>query len=579
MSSLSDVVKRATLKASQYSLPLHTRFGENGKKFHFFMSHKKTHARDGNAPSVVAQGVVDSIASFGFHGFFDADHLLEITEEGIRIGIEESCCMIVLLNDETMSSKWCRREWRLATELQMPIKVVCDIERCRKQDLVLQAGSEFPNMLHFQWVDYTTSRRREAYSELVSFIADSTGERGGDDAPSSQGDSVDPKADGFARPRRSDLWHPHMNWLMLAGGFTIFALRDMLPAATRGRGFVPADGRIAQGVEAATDEAARLDETVAGEDSNKHAPPSHCMEAAAIGWMGLVRCFRYVCMLMCLWRLLYAHGPAFTDGASAATTLTLHAHLLFAPTVLGRLFTSPIIRAILVQAARSGTSHEELAASMYQSSTVLVRLGLAVCLPAIAIYLVAWEPLFLSHAYTGASASALESLFGRSSALLFGLGIATLIPLFVSSTILTALLRLIAVIPLRASFDVLSPQLAAVGLCGFLTQQATQRRKALLQGRSVVARATAEIKPHESHGKYGERHLQQPVRPSLGRSCSLEAGATTSIAGDLCGDVRRARTVASRHQVAATDASIQTFQEEWLAAVEVNESITQQMSV
>jgi hypothetical protein len=41
--------------------------------------------------------------------------------------------MIVILNDETTDSEWCLYEWEYAREMELPIKVIVDMERFSKK--------------------------------------------------------------------------------------------------------------------------------------------------------------------------------------------------------------------------------------------------------------------------------------------------------------------------------------------------------------------------------------------------------------------------------------------------------------
>ena len=89
------------------------------------------------------------------------DDLKEISKPALREGLESFRSLIVLLNDETADSEWCRYEWaycerrglqrvhnsqqvhsrwppaharaQVALELEMPCKVVVDLERCGKK--------------------------------------------------------------------------------------------------------------------------------------------------------------------------------------------------------------------------------------------------------------------------------------------------------------------------------------------------------------------------------------------------------------------------------------------------------------
>ena len=47
---------------------------------------------------------------------FPVDDLKQIDQEHINEGILASCCLLVYLNDETMQSEWCVKEWECARD-------------------------------------------------------------------------------------------------------------------------------------------------------------------------------------------------------------------------------------------------------------------------------------------------------------------------------------------------------------------------------------------------------------------------------------------------------------------------------
>ena len=77
--------------------------------------------------------------------------------------------MIVLINDESHLSDWCTFEWETARELEVPIRVVVDLERGNKAECLANATS-FPGLLRFQWLELTPKMRREMLGDLLNFL-------------------------------------------------------------------------------------------------------------------------------------------------------------------------------------------------------------------------------------------------------------------------------------------------------------------------------------------------------------------------------------------------------------------------
>ena len=57
------------------------------------------------------------------------DDLQLISLEKLAEGVAQSCCILLLLNDETLTSKWCEHEVQCARSLGIPIICLLDIDR------------------------------------------------------------------------------------------------------------------------------------------------------------------------------------------------------------------------------------------------------------------------------------------------------------------------------------------------------------------------------------------------------------------------------------------------------------------
>eukprot|EP00927_Polykrikos_kofoidii_P048161 TRINITY_DN42381_c0_g1_i2.p1 TRINITY_DN42381_c0_g1~~TRINITY_DN42381_c0_g1_i2.p1 ORF type:complete len:709 (+),score=34.56 TRINITY_DN42381_c0_g1_i2:146-2128(+) len=136
-----------------------------GKRFHYFMSHKKRHSRVGDACEHVARGLHDALENAGYVGFFDTDSLSVIDYETIKAAVRESCLMLVVMTDETAQSKWCNLEWQIAESLGIEVKCVVDLQRFNKEE-VLSTVEHHPLLLRHQWSDYTDKLRRACCQEV-----------------------------------------------------------------------------------------------------------------------------------------------------------------------------------------------------------------------------------------------------------------------------------------------------------------------------------------------------------------------------------------------------------------------------
>eukprot|EP00639_Heterosigma_akashiwo_P012671 CAMPEP_0206378146 /NCGR_PEP_ID=MMETSP0294-20121207/10570_1 /ASSEMBLY_ACC=CAM_ASM_000327 /TAXON_ID=39354 /ORGANISM="Heterosigma akashiwo, Strain CCMP2393" /LENGTH=407 /DNA_ID=CAMNT_0053826739 /DNA_START=17 /DNA_END=1240 /DNA_ORIENTATION=- len=95
----------------------------SGKSFHFFLSHKKELSED---LTVVIQELLEKR---GFICFFDRSNLKKITEEELRNFVRRSCILLVVLDELTVQSQWCKDEWTTAHNDSIPIIPVFDQKR------------------------------------------------------------------------------------------------------------------------------------------------------------------------------------------------------------------------------------------------------------------------------------------------------------------------------------------------------------------------------------------------------------------------------------------------------------------
>jgi hypothetical protein len=180
-------------------------------------------------------------------------------------------------------------------------------------------------------------------------------------------------------------------------------------------------------------------------------------------WYTTVKFSTYICVVTCVFRLVYAHGPAFTDHMSCLATVILHIHLIYARFAVRKVFRSKAIKLILAETNLQGST-AELVQEVYFASKVLFYLGALLVPIALLLYVISWEPLYFSTLYLGPEASAFERFYGIASGILFFGGIFTHIPLLVCVHIMTSLIKLISSIACEASPDRLHPQIAALGL-------------------------------------------------------------------------------------------------------------------
>jgi len=181
-------------------------------------------------------------------------------------------------------------------------------------------------------------------------------------------------------------------------------------------------------------------------------------------WFRVVKVSTYICLFTCLWRLIYARGPAFVDYSSTTATFLLHVHLLSAPIVVRSVVRSPAVNCVLDEIIRAAdlSSILDLSRYLFYLAVVLVPL-------VISLYISLYLPLFLSSEYVADQRSGDLKSFGFVSTALFLNGILTQAPLLICMHILSILIKLMSIIACESAADKLHPQIAVLGLPRFLS--------------------------------------------------------------------------------------------------------------
>ena len=99
----------------------------------------------------MAAADADSLEYNGFKGFCDSvTGVVDSMETELQNSIARSCVLLVLMNDETIGSFWCKQEWTWAHTMGIPIQCVIDMERCCKQAVCLMPLAPF--LLSLMWL-------------------------------------------------------------------------------------------------------------------------------------------------------------------------------------------------------------------------------------------------------------------------------------------------------------------------------------------------------------------------------------------------------------------------------------------
>lgn len=376
-----------------------------GKDFHYFLSHKKRHTLHGQVPAQIARNIHDSLELLGYKGWFDADRLSKISQEELRLAIGKCAAMVVVLHDETHLSEWCDYEWKQAAAAELPVKVVIDMERCSKQQALQAIGAAHPNLMAYQWSELTERHRRECLSELCSFFEEGAVAKAGNTVEEDIcRTSLRIGANGM------QVTHDIFEALLLFGG-------------------VPC-----------------------------HTPSLFWSRA----WVFFVLYGRAVCLAMCIIRLIYAHGPSFTDHQSCLAVVMLHAYVFYSPYRLNRALRSEAIRKM--SAMLEGGTAADLSDRLHRH-TRWVAIGIfAIVAVAATVAYVAYLPLFFHPAYIGPQSRPWDRAFGWVSGLVFIFLIPSIFASFLASFAVMYLLLSLGTAQIEVAIDQIHPTVAELGI-------------------------------------------------------------------------------------------------------------------
>jgi hypothetical protein len=382
-------------------------------RFDYFLGHKKKHSTLGELPEQIAKNIHDALEVHGHKGFFDVDDLEEISRENLQACIGQSSTMIVFMNDETMKSEWCLFEWQTAHRLGIPIKVVVDVSHCVKRDVVNKIQDSHLNfLLKYQWEEYSDSTRRAVVRQLSNWVFQQNKDiaiRKLKQFLFNKEGALHVKDDA----ETTQLFHNFFEYYMVFCGLVY-------------------------------NEAA--------------------WSTPVLLWAKVVRCMSIACFGICLWRLIYATGPAYTDRFSCLYVVLIHVFLYHGILCMTSLLSSQVMKELLQHIANSDlVGHTTRRVNIISKWAAIVGFSAGATFAAamVAIYL----PLFLSDDYMD---STVGKAFGISSAAFFvSVAPIVLVQEFAVFTLLFATIELLSVV-FESAVCTLHDLIPTVGLRKFV---------------------------------------------------------------------------------------------------------------
>lgn len=142
-----------------------------GKTYHVFLSHKKERQHSES----LAVALKDLLEVKGYQSFFDKDNLDQISQEVLDRSIRESCCLLVVLDDVTLNSEWCRAEIKTAHAAGIPIRCLVDCDKYITGELCKQwFSSEHADVAALifanQIVEWKTAFRQHTIGRLTAIM-------------------------------------------------------------------------------------------------------------------------------------------------------------------------------------------------------------------------------------------------------------------------------------------------------------------------------------------------------------------------------------------------------------------------
>ena len=144
-----------------------------GKTYHVFLSHKKEKAESEG----LAVALKDQLTTRGFKSFFDRDNLDDISQDSLDRSIRESCCLLVVLDDVTLNSEWCRAAIKTAAAAGVTIRCLVDGDKYIAGDLCKQwYSSQYADVAALlfakQIVEHKMAFRQHTLERLAGILDD-----------------------------------------------------------------------------------------------------------------------------------------------------------------------------------------------------------------------------------------------------------------------------------------------------------------------------------------------------------------------------------------------------------------------
>mmetsp|Transcript_2482 Transcript_2482/g.3222 ORF Transcript_2482/g.3222 Transcript_2482/m.3222 type:complete len:346 (-) Transcript_2482:89-1126(-) len=118
-----DMVPKYYAKAQQNTVC--PKFGAQSR-YSPFISHKKFHSKNGQASEMLAEKLYCAFKNCGRNPFYDKMNLETIAKEALIDAVKNSDSMVIILDDETAQSEWCKLEWEAAHKAGIPIFTMYD---------------------------------------------------------------------------------------------------------------------------------------------------------------------------------------------------------------------------------------------------------------------------------------------------------------------------------------------------------------------------------------------------------------------------------------------------------------------
>jgi len=142
-----------------------------GKRFHTFISHQKKNTEG------LALSIYSTLSSrFGLSCFYDGEGF-NLTQEVLEANVRSSCCLLAVLDNETVEDQWCKLEWRVAHGHNITIIPVYDKDLYASDSIdkivkhIMNEGCGY--VVELPAVEFAMKYRTEAMLDIYHMIGKS----------------------------------------------------------------------------------------------------------------------------------------------------------------------------------------------------------------------------------------------------------------------------------------------------------------------------------------------------------------------------------------------------------------------